>query len=210
MPTSFSIRLRQHRHRLRRRAAVQPLGAGKIEIGFVQRQRFDHAASVRASWRGLACDCFGIFRQVGLDDDRVRAKLQRLEHRHRRSHAIGCARHSSRSKPRRACRRRRSPACRAVRDCRVSRWPHKTRRNPYARWTSVSSSSCARMRRLAARLAARGAVRASVKTIAAERAHSGSPGHLVLMPQPCRAAHAAGIAMHVLHDASLGLRGVKA
>ena len=72
-----------------------------------------------------------------LDDDGVRAEPPRLEHRHRRAHAEGARDVAGGRRPRRACRRRRSPACRRATGRRASRSWRRRRRNRHAR-----SSAC--------------------------------------------------------------------
>ena len=75
---------RQHQ---RRRHAVQPLGSREIEEGLVDRQRLDHRRQRLHQLAHLAADA-DIFLHIGRDDDRLRAGFQRLEHRHRRAHAL--------------------------------------------------------------------------------------------------------------------------
>ncbi len=67
---------------------MDAFGAGKIEERLVDRQRFDQRRQRLHGVAHLAADA-DIFRHVGRDDGGLRAELQRLEHRHRRAHAIG-------------------------------------------------------------------------------------------------------------------------
>ena len=76
---------RQH---LGRDHAVDALGAGQIEEGLVDRERLDQRRQRLHGLAHLAADA-DIFRHVGPDHGRMRAQRQRLEHRHRRAHAIG-------------------------------------------------------------------------------------------------------------------------
>ena len=76
---------RQH---LCRDHAVHALGAGEIEERLVDRQRLDQRRQRLHGVAHLAADA-DIFRHVGRDHGGVRAERQRLEHRHRRAHAIG-------------------------------------------------------------------------------------------------------------------------
>ena len=63
-------------------------GAGEIEKRLVDRQRLDQRRQRLHGVAHLAADA-DIFRHVGPDHGGVRAERQRLEHRHRRAHAIG-------------------------------------------------------------------------------------------------------------------------
>ena len=83
----------------------------------------------------------GVFAHVRADNHRLRAAPQRLEHRHGRADAVGARHITSRRRPRRVCRRRRSPACRRARGRRASRWWRRRRRSRYARWSACSSSA---------------------------------------------------------------------
>ena len=67
---------------------MQPLGAGKVEERFVDRQRLDQRRQGQHQLANLAADA-GILFHVGADDAGVRTQPQRLEHRHRRLHAEG-------------------------------------------------------------------------------------------------------------------------
>jgi hypothetical protein len=66
---------------------VQPFGAGEIEERLVDRQRLDQRGESQHHAAHLAAG-LGIFFHVGPDDLGVRAKPQRLVHRHRRSDAV--------------------------------------------------------------------------------------------------------------------------
>ena len=77
-----------------------------------------------------------VFGEVRLDDDGLGAGLQRLEHRHGRADAGLAGDIAGRSRPRRARRRRRSPACRAVRAGRASPPRRRRRRSPGGRWSA--------------------------------------------------------------------------
>ena len=66
--------------------AVQSLGAGQIEKGLVDRHRLDERREFLHQRAHLLADA-RVFLHVGLDDDRLRAGFQRLEHRHCRAHA---------------------------------------------------------------------------------------------------------------------------
>ena len=79
--------LRQRGHCLRRATAMQLFGARKIEIGLVERQWLDQRRQV-AHHRSDALALGDIFRHLRLDHRRMWTKLQRLEHRHRRAHAV--------------------------------------------------------------------------------------------------------------------------
>ena len=197
------------------RAGAMPwmrLGAGKIEIGFVQRQRLDQRRQLPHQAADFPRD-FDIKAHARLDDHGVGAQLAGLEHRHGRAHAIaprdiaGGGDHAARA----AAHDHRH--CRPGRDRRAFRSRHKRRRNPDARWQGFpvrDGRECACRRSWGRALAGDG-VR---KTVAAE----GGPlrrGHLALIqrsgrassiPQPGGAAHAAGIAMHVLDDARRAFR----
>ena len=63
-------------------------GAGQIEKRLVDRQRLDQRRQRLHGVAHLAADA-DIFRHVGPDHGGLRAQRQRLEHRHRRAHAIG-------------------------------------------------------------------------------------------------------------------------
>ena len=76
---------RQH---LGRRHAVQALGAGEIEKRLVDRQRLDQRRQRQHHLAHLAADA-RIFLHVRPHDAGVRTQPQRLEHRHRRAHAVG-------------------------------------------------------------------------------------------------------------------------
>ncbi len=67
---------------------MKTLGAGKIEERLVDRQRLDQRRQRQHHLADLAADP-RIFFHVGPDDPGVRTKAERLEHRHRRSHAVG-------------------------------------------------------------------------------------------------------------------------
>ncbi len=88
MPISASTRLRKPRQRLRRGEAVQACGAGKIEEGFVDRQRLDERREVEHARAHLAPGG-GVFRHVRPHHLGVGAQPPRLEHRHRRAHPVG-------------------------------------------------------------------------------------------------------------------------
>ncbi len=74
--------------RARRARPVQPLGAREIEEGLVDRERLDQRRGLQHQRPNLAADA-GVFCHVGADHHRVGAGLEGLEHRHRRTHAIG-------------------------------------------------------------------------------------------------------------------------
>ena len=76
---------RQH---LGRREAVQALGAGEIEERLVDRQRLDQWRQRQHHLPHLAADA-RIFLHVRPHHAGLRAEPQRLEHRHRRAHAVG-------------------------------------------------------------------------------------------------------------------------
>ena len=67
--------------------AVDALGAGKIEKRLVDRERLDQRR--QRLHHGAPRGRPGIFVHVGPHDAGVRAQAQRLEHRHRRAHAVG-------------------------------------------------------------------------------------------------------------------------
>ena len=67
---------------------VQTFGAGEIEERFVEGERFDERRRFEHQLFHLAADG-DIFLHVGANDHGVRAGLERLEHRHRRLHAVG-------------------------------------------------------------------------------------------------------------------------
>ena len=66
---------------------VQPLRAGKVEECLVDRDRLDQRRQRLHHGAHLAADA-DIFLHVGRDDDRLGTGFQRLEHRHRRAHAL--------------------------------------------------------------------------------------------------------------------------
>ena len=67
---------------------MQTLGARQIEKRLVDRERLDQRRQRLHRAAHLAADA-DIFRHVGSDHDGNRTQRQRLEHRHRRAHAIG-------------------------------------------------------------------------------------------------------------------------
>ena len=151
---------------------MQPLGAGEIEKGFVDRQRLDQrrqrlhqrCAPRARPWHISPCS--------GRTTLGVRAEPQRLEHRHRRAHAIGAGDVAGGRPPRRACRRRRSPARSASEGRRAFRSWRRRRRNRRARWRA------SRARHDAAAAASRRPGNASPRpgigeAIAAEAGHGG-------------------------------------
>ncbi len=81
-------RAREAGERTGGRAAVQPLGAGEIEEGLVDRQRLDQRREIEHQGAHLAADA-DVFRHVGRHDGGVRAQPAGLEHRHRRFHPEG-------------------------------------------------------------------------------------------------------------------------
>ncbi len=70
-----------------RNGAVDGLGAGEIEERLVDRDRLHERRQIEHHRPHGAADG-GIFAHVGPHDRRVRAKLQRLEHRHGGAHAV--------------------------------------------------------------------------------------------------------------------------
>ena len=88
MPMSRSTCGCKARQRLGRAHAVQPLGAGKIEKGLVDRQWLDQRRQLEHALAHLAADG-DVFRHVRLDDHGRGAAALGLEHRHRRSDAVG-------------------------------------------------------------------------------------------------------------------------
>ena len=66
---------------------MQPLRAGKIEERLVDRDRLDQRRQRLHHGADLAADA-NIFLHVRRDDDCLGAGFQRLEHRHRRAHAV--------------------------------------------------------------------------------------------------------------------------
>ena len=68
-------------------ASVQPLGAGEVEERLVDRERLDQRRQRLHHRAHLAADA-DIFFHVRRDDDRLGAGFERLEHRHRRAHAL--------------------------------------------------------------------------------------------------------------------------
>jgi hypothetical protein len=77
----------QLHHRMRRRAAVQQLGAGQVEKGLVDREWLNQRRRLAHERPHRAADG-AILRHVGADDDGIRTGLERLEHRHRGAHAV--------------------------------------------------------------------------------------------------------------------------
>jgi hypothetical protein len=75
----------------RRAGMVQPLGAGEVEEGLVDRDRLDQRRQLQHEPPHLAADT-AVFVDVGRDHHRVRARLEGLEHGHGRANAEG-ARH---------------------------------------------------------------------------------------------------------------------
>jgi hypothetical protein len=67
---------------------VHTLGAGEVEERLVDRERFDQRRQRLHGVTHLAADP-DIFRHVGPDHGGGGTKLQRLEHRHCRAHAVG-------------------------------------------------------------------------------------------------------------------------
>ena len=65
---------------------MQALGAGKVEKGLVDRERFDQRRQFLHQLADLAAD-LGVFGHVGRQDDRFGTGGQRLEHRHGRADA---------------------------------------------------------------------------------------------------------------------------
>ena len=88
MASLFSTSAANRASTLAGRHAVQPLGAGQIEEGLVDRQRLDQRRQREHHLADLAADP-RIFFHVGPDHSGVRAQPQRLEHRHGRSHPEG-------------------------------------------------------------------------------------------------------------------------
>ena len=66
MPISFSMRLLQAGERQRRRPVVQPLGAGHVHEGFVDRQRLDQRGERLHQLAHLAPDA-AVFLEVRAD-----------------------------------------------------------------------------------------------------------------------------------------------
>jgi len=66
---------------------VQALGAGQIEECLVDRQRLDQRGQRQHPRSDLAADG-AVFFHVGWDHHGFRAQFERLEHRHRRAHAL--------------------------------------------------------------------------------------------------------------------------
>ena len=88
MPISASTRLANRASVFAGDEAVQARGAGKIEEGFVDRQRLDERREVEHARAHLAPGG-GVFRHVRPHHLGMRAEPARLEHRHRRAHAVG-------------------------------------------------------------------------------------------------------------------------
>ena len=68
-------------------AMVEPGGAGEIEEGLIDRERLDEGRGLEHEPAHFPADGL-VLAHVGPDDGRLRAKLERLEHRHGRAHAI--------------------------------------------------------------------------------------------------------------------------
>ena len=137
-----------------------PLGAGEIEKRLVDRQRLDQRRQRLHGVAHLAADA-DVFRHVRPDHDRgMRAQRQRLEHRHRRAHAIGA---------RDVAGGRHHAALAAADDhglvgdargCRASRRWRRTRRNRYGPASATAGrgggpGEASRIRRIAAPLISR-------------------------------------------------------
>ena len=77
----------QPRQRNRRRRAVHPRRAGEVHKRLIDGKRLNHRRQI-AHHLADGAACLGIFRHIGLDDDRIRTSLTGLEHRHGRANAI--------------------------------------------------------------------------------------------------------------------------
>jgi hypothetical protein len=78
---------RKARQRAGRGVLVKPLGARKIQERLIDRDRLHQGRQFLHHPPDLSSDP-DIFLHVGLDDDRVGAGVERLEHRHRRAHPV--------------------------------------------------------------------------------------------------------------------------
>ena len=86
MPISFSMRRRKASEAHRGRRMMQAFGAGEIEKGLVDRDRFDQRRQFEHEGANVAPDR-RVFLHVRRDDHRVGTRLEGLEHGHGRAHA---------------------------------------------------------------------------------------------------------------------------
>jgi hypothetical protein len=87
IPTFSVIRGDEAGERHGRAHAMQAMRAGEIEKRLVDRDGLDQRCHLQHQLAHGSAR-FGIFRHVGLDDHRLGAERKRLEHGHRRFHAL--------------------------------------------------------------------------------------------------------------------------
>ena len=132
---------------------MHALGAGKIEKGFVDRQRLHQRRQRLHGMAHFAADPH-IFRHVRRDHDRGRAQRQRLEHRHGRAHAEGAGDVAGGRHHAALAAADDHGLVGDARDCRASRPWRRTRRSRYGRASATAARDAApgegsRIRRIA-------------------------------------------------------------